>query len=65
MTQKGLFDDDNDDVSITIMDIIHRSVFYLKHDTSETGFCLRLQVEPTEMGQIELVFVSGLLQQHR
>jgi hypothetical protein len=25
------------------MNIIHRSVFYLKDDVSETGFCLRLQ----------------------
>jgi hypothetical protein len=24
--------------------IIHRPVFYLKHDVSDTGFCLRLQV---------------------
>jgi hypothetical protein len=29
------------------MDIIYRPVIYLKHDVSETGFCLRLQVEPT------------------
>jgi hypothetical protein len=27
---------------ITIMDISHRPVFYLKHNVSETGFCLRL-----------------------
>jgi hypothetical protein len=27
----------------------HLSVFYLKHDISENGFCLSLQVEPTEM----------------
>jgi hypothetical protein len=25
--------------TITILDIIHCSVFYLKHDVSETGFC--------------------------
>jgi hypothetical protein len=30
-------------IAITILDIIHRSVFYLKHNVSETGFCLRLQ----------------------
>jgi hypothetical protein len=32
------------------MYIIHRPVFYLKHDVSETGFCLRFQVEPTQFG---------------
>jgi hypothetical protein len=32
-------------VTITILDIIQLPVFYLKHDVSETGFCLRLQVE--------------------
>jgi hypothetical protein len=29
-------------ITITILDIIHRDVFYLKHDVSETGLCLRL-----------------------
>jgi hypothetical protein len=29
------------------------SVFYLEHDVSETEFCLRLQVEPTQMGPIQ------------
>jgi hypothetical protein len=33
---------------ITILVIINRSVFYLKHDISETGFCFRVQMEPTE-----------------
>jgi hypothetical protein len=28
-------------ITITILDIIHRPVFYLKHDCSETGFCLK------------------------
>jgi hypothetical protein len=32
------------------VDIIHRPVFYLNHNVSETGFCLRLQVEPTQLG---------------
>jgi hypothetical protein len=32
------------------MDIIHRPVFYLKHNVSETGFCLRLQVEFIQLG---------------
>jgi hypothetical protein len=31
-------------ITITILDIIHRPVFYLKHDVSETGFYLRLKV---------------------
>jgi hypothetical protein len=34
-------------ITITILDIIYRPVFYLKHDVLETGFCLRLQVEAT------------------
>jgi hypothetical protein len=29
------------------------SRFYLKHNVSETGFCLRLQVEPTQLGPID------------
>jgi hypothetical protein len=37
-------------ININIMDIIHRLVFNLKHDVSETGFCLRSQVEPTQFG---------------
>jgi hypothetical protein len=39
-------------MTITILDIIHRRVFYLKH-VSETGFCLRLQVESIQFGTIE------------
>jgi hypothetical protein len=27
-----------------MLDIIHRPVLYLKHNVSETGFCLHLQV---------------------
>jgi hypothetical protein len=34
-------------IAITIVDIIHRPVFYLKYNVSETGFCLRIQAEPT------------------
>jgi hypothetical protein len=37
-------------ITITILDIIHRTVFYLKHGVSETGLCLFLQVEPIHMG---------------
>jgi hypothetical protein len=29
---------------------MHRSVFYLKHDVTEAGFCLRLQVETPQLG---------------
>jgi hypothetical protein len=32
------------------MNIIHRPDFYLKHNVSETGFCLHLQVEDTQLG---------------
>jgi hypothetical protein len=40
-------------VTITIHNIIYRIGFYLKHDVSETGFCLRLQVEPSQLGPIK------------
>jgi hypothetical protein len=40
-------------ITMTTSDIIHRPVFYLKkRDVSETGFCLHLQVEPTQMRPI-------------
>jgi hypothetical protein len=42
----------NINITITILDIVHRPVFYLKRDVSETGFCLRLQAEPTHLGPI-------------
>jgi hypothetical protein len=37
-------------IIISVLDIIRRPVFYLKHQVSNTEFCLCLQVEPTEMG---------------
>jgi hypothetical protein len=37
------------DITIAILDIIHRPVFYMKH-ISETTFCIRLQVEHTQLG---------------
>jgi hypothetical protein len=40
-------------VTITILDIIQRFVSYLKHDVSEAAFCLRHQVEPTQLGPID------------
>jgi hypothetical protein len=39
--------------SIIILDSIQRPVFYLKHDVSETEFCLRRQMEPSQMGPIK------------
>jgi hypothetical protein len=39
----------NNPITITILDIIHRPVSYLKYDVSEIGFCFRLQVEPTRI----------------
>jgi hypothetical protein len=38
-------------IAFKIMGIMHCSVFYLKHDVSETGFCLRLQVDPISYSQ--------------
>jgi hypothetical protein len=43
--------------SITILDIIHRPVFRIKHSSLETGFCLRLPVEPNRLFRIEPVSV--------
>jgi hypothetical protein len=40
-------------IIITILDIIHRPVFYLKHNVWETGFCPCLQVEPNQTGTID------------
>jgi hypothetical protein len=31
-------------MTIPVLNIIHCPVFYLKHDVSESGFCLRFQV---------------------
>jgi hypothetical protein len=36
-----------------VLDIIYRPMFYLKLNVSETGFCLRLQVEPTQLRPID------------
>jgi hypothetical protein len=35
------------------MNVIHHRVYYLRHDVSESGFCLLLQVEPTRLGPID------------
>jgi hypothetical protein len=31
----------------------HHPVYFSKHDVSQTGFCLRLQVKPTQLGPID------------
>jgi hypothetical protein len=51
---------------ITIVDIIHHPIFHLKHDVSDTGFYLSLQVEPTKLVQIEraLYFRTGIPTQY-
>jgi hypothetical protein len=40
-------------MTIIILDITHRPVFYLQPNDFETGFCLRLQVETSQLGTIE------------
>jgi hypothetical protein len=35
-------------IILVALDIIDRPAFYLKHNVSDTGFCLRLQVKPTQ-----------------
>jgi hypothetical protein len=35
------------------LDIIHPPVFIYKHNVSETGSCLRLQVKPTQFDPID------------
>jgi hypothetical protein len=37
---------------IEFLDINNLPVFYFKDNITETGFCLRLQVEPTQLGPI-------------
>jgi hypothetical protein len=39
-------------INIMFLDITHRPVYISKHDVSETGFCLRLHVKPTQLGPI-------------
>jgi hypothetical protein len=45
-------------ITITILDIIYRLVFYLKHGLSETGFCLPLQV--AHLSKIHLKIESNI-----
>jgi hypothetical protein len=41
----------------TILDIIHRPVFYSKYNISDTGFFTRLHVEPTQLDPIDWVIL--------
>jgi hypothetical protein len=44
----------------SVTDMVYRPVCYVKHDISETLFCLRFQVELTQFSQqIELISVSA------
>jgi hypothetical protein len=40
-------------IAITILDIIHRPVFYIKRNVSETRFCLRIQVVHIQLNPID------------
>jgi hypothetical protein len=39
-------------LSIILLYLKHRPVCISKHNVSETGICLRLQVKSTQLGQI-------------
>jgi hypothetical protein len=39
-------------ITVIILGIIYRPVFYLKHDVSETWFSSRLQVEPLQVSPL-------------
>jgi hypothetical protein len=45
-------------ITITILHIIHRPAFYLKYDFPKTGFCPRLQIEPTQLGAIDIASLN-------
>jgi hypothetical protein len=55
--------------NIMLLDIIHclclylkrRSVYFSKHNVSETGFCLRLQVRPNSQGNGPIRHVEAAL----
>jgi hypothetical protein len=40
-------------ITIAFLNVVHRLVFYLKYDASETGLFLRLQEAPTQLDPIE------------
>jgi hypothetical protein len=52
-------------ITITILDIIHRPVFYFKDNVSETGFSLRLQVEHIQLGLIDTASLCRRTQMSR
>jgi hypothetical protein len=41
---------------VVFMDIVHSPIVYLKHNVSETGFCLHLQMKSTQLNTIESPF---------
>jgi hypothetical protein len=51
--QLGIFHRVGVVTNVMFLDIIHRPVFILKHNVSEIGFCLRLQVKPSQLGSID------------
>jgi hypothetical protein len=51
-------------ITITVLDIIHPPVLYLKHNDSETGFCSCFQVEPTQLGPKDRVLWLHCWQLH-
>jgi hypothetical protein len=40
-------------ITVTILDVIRRLVWYLKYGVSDIEFCLRLQLKLTQVGPIE------------
>jgi hypothetical protein len=40
-------------ITITILDIIHRHAFYLKHNVSGTEYSPLLKVESTQLGPVD------------
>jgi hypothetical protein len=40
-------------ITVKILDIIHRLVFHLKHNVLETRFCLRLHMELTQLAPVD------------
>jgi hypothetical protein len=54
-------------ITVTVLDIIHHPVFYLKQDVSETGFCLHLQVDRSQLGsetEVSTIYWSQLSRFH-
>jgi hypothetical protein len=60
MTEKiQLSESQKYNTNIMFLDIFHRPVFISNHDVSETGFCLRIQVEDTQLSP-----VGGRIDEH-